>query len=42
MRKGTVRHGKHQRTRNSNKLMPEARKEMGNVRSTSKNAKEGL
>lgn len=41
VRKGTVRYRKHQRTRNS-KPVPEARKERGNVRSTSKNAKEGL
>lgn len=40
VRKGTVRYGKHQRTRNSNKEMPDANKKRGNV--MSKNAEEWL
>lgn len=37
VRTGTVRYGKHQRTRNSNKAMPEASKKRGNVLRTRKN-----
>lgn len=42
VREGTVRYGKHQRTRNSNIPMPGPSKKRGNVMSTSKNTEEGL